>query len=225
MNYQAIIVAGGTGTRMGADMPKQFLSYANKPILIHTVSKFLSCSFEIRLIIVVHKDYFSYAENLCNEYFGKDIVEKFVFVEGGNSRFQSVKNGLEKVKNESGIVAIHDSVRSLLSPELIERCFLHAAKFGSAIPVVKVTDSIRMLRTDGLTKALDRSILRSVQTPQCFDIALVHYAYCVEEQNSFTDSASVVEFVGEKVSIVEGEDQNIKITRPQDLLIADKLDG
>lgn len=225
MKYFAVIVAGGVGARMGAEKPKQFLSYKEKPILIHTLEKFINCSLPIEIILVIHPQYLDFTKELLTQFFSTKIVESIKLIAGGSSRFQSVKNGIDTIDLKSGVVAVHDAVRSLLSPELIQKGLKFAVKNGNAIPVISVVDSVRILniKEGAESIALKRDLLKSVQTPQCFDLQLIKKAYQQKEQNHFTDSASVLEFMGEKIHLFEGETKNIKITRPIDLKIAEWL--
>ncbi|MCL4121471.1 UNVERIFIED_CONTAM: hypothetical protein GTU68_013440 [Idotea baltica] len=226
MKHYAIIVAGGTGSRMGADIPKQFLSYGNKPIIIHTLQKFINSKLGIEIVLVVHADFTVYTQNLVNQHFTNSQQQSIQITEGGETRFHSVKNGLDLLSpTDNDLVAVHDSVRSLLSIDLINHCYNITAEKGNAIPAVAVTNSIRTF-TDieqNESKALDRSQLRSVQTPQCFKLATLKDAYNTNFKESFTDSASVAEHSGIKINLIEGEANNIKITRPIDLKLAELL--
>jgi 2-C-methyl-D-erythritol 4-phosphate cytidylyltransferase len=217
MNKVAVIVAGGTGTRMGRDIPKQFLTVNGKAIILHTIEAFISAFADIRIILVLHKDYVEYTRQLINDH---AVNHDIALVEGGDSRFQSVKNGLSLIVDDS-IVFVHDAVRCLVSPKLIIRCAEHAAQNGSAIPVIPVRDSIRKLdRPTGNSFAVSRDDLYIVQTPQTFRSDIILPAFKVEYHHSFTDEATVVEAHGTKIQMVEGEERNIKITFPEDLSLA-----
>jgi 2-C-methyl-D-erythritol 4-phosphate cytidylyltransferase len=214
----AIITAGGKGNRMGTEIPKQFLLLNNKPILWHTLTAFLKADPDFAFILVVPVNYINDATAIIN---GMQIADKVIITAGGETRFHSVKNGLALVK-EPAIVFVHDAVRCLLLPELINRCFEQAIQNGSAIPSVASTDSVRIEMEDEY-KPFDRSKLRIIQTPQTFKSELILPAFDQEFQDSFTDEATVVESMGNKVHLIEGDYQNIKITRPVDMLIAQKI--
>ena len=211
----ALIVAGGSGTRMQTSTPKQFLEVAGKPILQHTISAFRKYSSDIRIIVVLPKPFIAYWEGL-------DInMEQVELVAGGDTRFHSVKNGLQLVHKED-VIAIHDGVRPVISTSLIQACFTEAATHGSAIPVLKPKDSLRK-RTSTGSKAVDRSEYLVIQTPQTFQGETIIPAYNLPFQDSFTDDASVVEHAGFPVHLIEGEYNNIKITTSEDLLLAEAL--
>jgi 2-C-methyl-D-erythritol 4-phosphate cytidylyltransferase len=217
MKRVAVIVAGGTGSRMGKDIPKQFLTINGKAILLHTIDAFMRAYPDIRIELVLHKDYISYAQNLVEASYGHHSIG---FVKGGETRFQSVKNGLQNAEPHS-IVFVHDAVRCLVSPELIRRCFDHAAEHGSAIPVIPVRDSLRKWDTyTGKSISVSREHLYIVQTPQTFKAELIKEAFEVEDDPAFTDEATVLEARGHEVQLIEGEGKNIKITFPEDLAFA-----
>lgn len=217
MNRIAVIVAGGSGTRMGGDIPKQFLTINGKAIFLYTIEAFLKAYPDINIILVLHKDYISYTRQLLED---AEIRLPIEIVEGGDSRFQSVKNGLQKIKNES-IVFVHDAVRCLISTDLIKRCSDFASEHGSAIPVVPVRDSIRKFnKSSGISESVSREDLYIVQTPQTFRSDILLPAFDVEYHEGFTDEATVVENKGGKVSLIKGEEQNIKITFPEDITFA-----
>ncbi len=218
MKYYAIIVAGGSGQRMKSSIPKQFIELNGKPILMHTLEKFYSAKSSINLIVVLPKSHQSTWKTLCHKH---QFTIPHQINEGGKSRFQSVKNGLAQCSKES-IIAVHDGVRPLITPDFILNIYREAESKKALIPVCPVIESIR--KVDGLSsESLDRSQYYSVQTPQCFTSELLHKAYQQEEQNTFTDDASVVEALGEKVHLFEGEDNNIKITSHIDLLLAEAI--
>ncbi len=214
MKRYAIIVAGGSGTRMGSALPKQYLEIGGKPILMHTLSVFYLSDTEIELILVIPESDFTYWKNLCSQF---DFKVPHKLVKGGKSRFQSVKSGLDSIKDKKGIVAIHDGVRPFVNPEVIEESFLKAREFGSAIAVVDLKDSIRKLTEDGKSFFQDRQSFRLVQTPQTFLLDKIKKAYEVSEIIYFTDDATVFEHQGWQVLLIPGNPGNIKITSPEDL--------
>jgi 2-C-methyl-D-erythritol 4-phosphate cytidylyltransferase len=219
-NY-AIIVAGGKGERMGQQVPKQFLELAGKPILMHTIEKFYNTSPELNIILALPENQFDYWEELCYKYGFTKIPHQIVA--GGKTRFDSVKNAL-KLVTESGIVAIHDGVRPLVSAQTITNCIVAAQINGNAIPVVDVVDSLRFVsKQENTNKAVTRSCYKSVQTPQCFKTEIIIKAYEQDFDESFTDDASVVEKLGYQINLVEGNIENIKITSPIDIALAEPL--
>ena len=218
MNKTAIIVAGGKGERMNADIPKQFLEIKGKPILIHTLETFMNFDASLQLILVLPAAQFEFWKTLCKKH-ALNIPHQIVA--GGQTRFQSVKNGLDAVKVPA-IVAIHDGVRPLVSKETISRCFDAAAKFGAAIPTMDSIESIRFVDASG-SKSVDRNAYKMVQTPQVFDAELLKKAYEQEFSVLFTDDASVVEAMGATVHLVDGNRENIKITTEFDLIVAERL--
>jgi 2-C-methyl-D-erythritol 4-phosphate cytidylyltransferase len=219
-NY-AIIVAGGKGERMGQQLPKQFLELAGKPILMHTIEKFYNTSPELKIILALPENQFDYWEELCYKYGFTKIPHQIVA--GGKTRFDSVKNAL-KLVTENGIVAIHDGVRPLVSTQTITNCIAAAQINGNAIPVVDVVDSLRFVsKQENTNKAVTRSCYKSVQTPQCFKTEIILKAYEQDFDESFTDDASVVEKLGYQIDLVEGNIENIKITSPIDIALAEML--
>ena len=212
----AIIVAGGKGMRMGKDLPKQFLPIDGTPILMHTLQAFYDYDPSLTLIVVLPSDQQAYWSKLCGDY---HFTIPHVVVKGGETRFHSVKNGLSCIKGE-GLVAVHDGVRPFVHCDTIDRCFAAAQESGAAVPVVEVVDSLRKVE-DEESKAVSRREYRIVQTPQVFDISLLKEAYKQPYTVDFTDDASVVEAYGRKISLVEGNRENIKITSPFDLVIAE----
>ena len=224
MKTIAIIVAGGSGTRFGAQMPKQFLELAGKPILVRTILAFEEAlsggNYEI--IVTLPADQMDLWRELCERH-GFAVPHRVVA--GGETRWHSVKNALDSIGDPDGVdvIAVHDGVRPLVSAELIERVFGMARHDGSAIPVVLLNDSVRQVDDDGESHALDRSSLRAVQTPQAFAARLLMEAYQQPYQKTFTDDASVVEAAGHQVALVMGDPRNLKITRPMDLALAEYL--
>ncbi len=209
----AIIVAGGTGSRMKSLVPKQFIEINGIPVIVKTIQQFLDFDSKIEVIISVHKDYITLMNELIQLNFSS---YKIKIVEGGATRFQSVKNGLALTKDLSSVVAIHDAARPFVSIETIERCYKVAEQLGNAVPVIQVNESLRQV--DGNTsKAVNRNQFRIVQTPQCFKADLLLKAFLQKESELFTDDASVIESFGVSINLVEGNTENIKITTPADL--------
>ena len=218
MNKYAVIVAAGSGIRMGGTTPKQFMLVNNKPVLYYTLQTFLNAFADIQIILVLPFDYTDMGQEIIDAYFDKD---KILIAAGGNTRFQSVKNGLQLVEDDS-IVFVHDGVRCLLTENLIHRCYANAVETGTAIPVVVSKDSVRIIHDEG-NDAIDRDKVMLVQTPQTFHSKILLPAFQIDYKEKFTDEATVVEAYGLKVSLVDGEENNIKITTPVDLLIAEKI--
>lgn len=217
MKKFAVIVAGGSGLRMGSSTPKQFLLLQNKPLLWHTVHAFASAFTEMDIVLVLPQNHLDFAESIVQMFPEVNIK----VVTGGDSRFQSVKNGLSVVPSDA-VVFVHDGVRCLITTDLIVKCYNQAIEKGSAIPAVAATDSIRIANGEDSAVA-DRTNVRIIQTPQTFKSDLLLAAFKQPYQEAFTDEATVVEAFGEKVYLVEGDYTNLKITRPIDLLIAEKI--
>jgi 2-C-methyl-D-erythritol 4-phosphate cytidylyltransferase len=218
MKKTAIIVAGGTGQRMGTTLPKQFLTIEGKTILLHTIGQFVATFSDIHFVIVLPATYIQDGEALIA---ASGITQQFQFVAGGDTRFQSVKNGLTQVDPDA-IVFVHDAVRCLLTPDLIQRCYEQALEKGSAIPAVASTDTIRI--TEGTKHhVVDRANVMMIQTPQTFKAANLQKAFEQAYQPAFTDEANVLEASGTEVYLIDGEYENIKITRPLDLAIAEYI--
>ena len=218
MKKTAIIVAGGTGQRMGTTLPKQFLAIEGKSILLHTIGQFVTAYTDINFIIVLPADYIQDGKALITS---SGLSQSFQFVAGGDTRFQSVKNGLAQA-DPASIVFVHDAVRCLLTPDLIQRCYQQAVEKGSAIPAVSSIDTIRIF--DGNQHhVVDRANVMMIQTPQTFNAALLMKAFDQAYQPSYTDEANVLEASGKEVYLIEGEYENIKITRPLDLAIAEYI--
>jgi len=214
----ALIVAGGKGTRIKSALPKQFLELNGKPILLHTLEAFYRYSEKIIIVLVLPKDDFPIWNELVKKHsFNKSIILQ----KGGETRFQSVKNGLDRIE-APGLVAIHDGVRPLVSEDIIGASFRLAAVHQSAVAAVRLKESLRMTDQDN-TKAVDRSRFRLIQTPQTFDIDLIKQAYQLKEDASMTDDASVAEKSGHVISLFEGSYENIKITTQEDLIVAEAL--
>lgn len=218
MQKIAVIVAGGMGQRMGAAVPKQFLLLNGKSILWHTLQRFLSTWDDLHVILVLPKEHQEEGNKIVESLHASHRVR---ITEGGDTRFQSVKNGLSLITTPS-VVFVHDGVRCLVSSELIKRCYEQAIEKGSAIPAVAATDSIRIVEGEGHYVA-DRNLVRIIQTPQTFLSDLLLPAFEQPYHTSFTDEATVVENAGTKVFLIEGEYTNLKITRPEDLQIAEQI--
>lgn len=213
-----IVVAGGTGTRMQSVVPKQFIELCGKPILLHTLQKFIDVIPEIKIVLVLSLDFKKEWESICKKYNFNYPVE---LAQGGETRFHSVKNGLALVPNNC-IVGIHDAARPLVSADTIKNTFKTAQKKGNASPFVPQNESIREIMGSE-NWAVDRNSYVIVQTPQCFESSLLKKAFLQDYNSSFTDDASVLEAIGEKINLVEGNRENIKITTQQDLIIAKAL--
>jgi 2-C-methyl-D-erythritol 4-phosphate cytidylyltransferase len=218
MKKAVVIVAGGSGTRMRSDIPKQFLLLRGKPILMHTIERFYNFCNDIKIVVVLPNDEIERWKHLCSEH---HFTIQHDVTQGGETRYHSVKNGLALVDNNC-IVGIHDGVRPLVSTVVIEKCYNEAASGKAIIPVVPAVDSLRMVTATGNT-AIDRSTIRLVQTPQVFPSNMLMGAYKQEYTPTFTDDASVVESCGLAITLVDGNIENIKITNPIDLTIADRV--
>jgi 2-C-methyl-D-erythritol 4-phosphate cytidylyltransferase len=213
----AVIAAGGMGSRMGAAQPKQFLTVAGKPLLEHTLAAFLMAYPDIRFVVVLPEAYLGLEADIR---LMASATTEMTIVAGGETRFQSVKNGLSVIPNETGLVFVHDAARCLVSPELIRLCSDVAEQQGSAIPVSDMHNSLRQV-TDTGSRPLNRDGVKAVQTPQTFRLSILKEAFELPYQSSFTDEATVVEAAGYQVQLVNGESRNIKITTPFDLLMAE----
>ena len=213
-----IIVAGGSGKRMGGALPKQFSIIGGKPILAHTINAFRKALPASRIVVVLPAEYIEFWKNLSARF----EVAKHSVVEGGKERFYSVKNGIEALSDAVDLIAVQDGVRPFATKELILRTVACAVENGSAIPVVKAVDSYRVVEGD-TSHIIDRTPLRIVQTPQIFAAPVLRAAYDTEFRAEFTDDASVVEFSGERVALCEGDYLNIKITTPNDLALAEAI--
>jgi 2-C-methyl-D-erythritol 4-phosphate cytidylyltransferase len=218
MDLYAVIVAGGSGKRMGVETPKQFLELAGKPVLMHTIERFMQFSESIEIITVLPENQLRFWTELQKKY---SFTIPHTLVSGGAHRFDSVRKGLSFV-NAPGLVAIHDGVRPLVRVETIRRCFDAAGKYGNAIPVISPADSLRTVSARA-NKPINRLNVKIVQTPQVFDAALIKNAYRQKYDTSFTDDATVLEKAGTKIHMVDGNRENIKITNPEDLFIAQTL--
>lgn len=218
MDY-VIIVAGGKGLRMGSDIPKQFLPIGGKPVLMRTIDRFREYSADLQIILVLPKAQQEYWQQLCKDY---DFQVDYQLADGGETRFHSVQHGLAFIPDDTkGVVGVHDGVRPFPSIDVIRNCYETARTAKAVIPVIPVVETLRHI-TEG-TKA--RADYRLVQTPQCFDIQLLISANRQPYNDGFTDDASVVEAYGYPITLVDGNRENIKITTPYDLKIAEVLIG
>ena len=220
MERYAVIVAGGKGLRMGSERPKQFLCIGGKPILMHTLEAFYRYDATIHLVLVLPHSHQPLWAELCEEH---HFTLPYKLVDGGETRFHSVKNGLSAIPNQ-GVVAIHDGVRPFLHSNMLDRCFQAVKIQRAVIPVINVVDTVRQLTPDG-SQTVDRNAYKLVQTPQLFKTSLLKQAYEPPYTTAFPDDASVVEAMGEKVALVEGSRENIKITTPFDMKVAEALIG
>ncbi len=214
----ALIVAGGKGLRMGSELPKQFLLMAAKPVLMHTLEAFHRYDEAMQLIVVLPLEQQSYWKQLCSDY---HFTLNHLIVDGGETRFHSVQNGLMLVQ-EPGLVAVHDGVRPFVSQEVIARCYEAAETQLAAIPVIDVFETVRHLTPQG-SETVNRDDYKLVQTPQVFEVGLLKNAYSQAYSTHFTDDASVVEALGVSITLVEGNRENIKITTPFDLKVGSAL--
>lgn len=218
MQKYALIVAGGAGKRMGAEVPKQFLELDGKPVLMHTIEKFGAYDSSLKIVLVLPEHQVTYWKELILKH---SFVVPHLIVRGGIHRFNSVKNGLDAIDDE-GLVAIHDGVRPLVSTETIGRCFKTAGQFGNSVPVISPSDSLRVAKGER-NMPVRREQFRLIQTPQVFDIRKIKKAYLTDYSPEFTDDATVFERNGEVIRLVEGNRENIKITNPEDLVVASAL--
>ncbi|KAA6308218.1 hypothetical protein EZS27_040103, partial [termite gut metagenome] len=216
MSKYALIVAGGKGLRMGSKLPKQFLPIGKKVVLMYTIEAFYTYDPDINIVLVLPEEQRSLWEQLCNDSCFK-IPHRVVT--GGETRYQSVKKGLEWIEG-AGLVGVHDGVRPLVSLEVIARCYQAAETKKAVIPVIEIAETIRRLHNEG-SETVNRNDYKLVQTPQVFDIELLKHAYMQPFVSCFTDDASVVEAMGIPVYLTEGSRENIKITTPFDLKIAE----
>ncbi len=218
MKKIAVIVAGGNGSRMNNSVPKQFLLLQGKPVLYYTINTFLKAYDDLNIILVLPEEHIGAGQEIIDAFFDYNRIQ---ITAGGRTRFHSVQNGLQLITEES-IVFVHDGVRCLLSTDLIHRCYEAALEYGSAIPVIDSKDSVRVSIGKN-NEALDRSQVKLVQTPQTFHSKILLPAFAIDYKDKFTDEATVVEAFGLKVNLVEGEENNIKITRQVDMLAAEYI--
>jgi 2-C-methyl-D-erythritol 4-phosphate cytidylyltransferase len=215
----ALIVAGGSGQRMGALQPKQFLLLAGKPLLMRTIEVFSNTGSSVNIFLVLPESNIGLWKDLCHEY---NFILPHRIVIGGDNRGNSVKNGLDSINATDGLVAVHDGVRPLVDKNLINRAFTEAEMKGNAIPCVKVNDSLRLIRGSA-NIPLDREKVRAVQTPQCFRLDLLRQAYKRPDFDAYTDDAQLYEAQGFDLAFIDGSNENIKITTPADLLVAESI--
>jgi 2-C-methyl-D-erythritol 4-phosphate cytidylyltransferase len=216
-NY-VIIVAGGLGNRMNNDVPKQFIKLNGKEIILYSIEKFLLFDPSIKIIAAAHKKYISFLKEILRQ----NNLTNIEIVEGGRTRFESVKNGLSLIDEPDSITGIHDAARPLVSLQTIKDCFETAFQKGNAVPAVPVSESIREI-SNGNNSYANRNNYAVIQTPQCFLSSKIKAAYELSYSDNFTDDASVLEAKGEKINLVEGNIENIKITHQKDLIIAKAL--
>ncbi|MEO8961329.1 MAG: 2-C-methyl-D-erythritol 4-phosphate cytidylyltransferase [Ginsengibacter sp.] len=216
MKKIALIVAGGNGLRMNNDIPKQFLLLKNKPVLYYSIKTFLEAYNDMEVILVLPVEHIGKGQEIIDGYFDESKIK---ITAGGRTRFHSVKNGLALI-NEEAIIFVHDGVRCLLTTKLVKRCYEEAVQSGTAVPVIACKDSVRLLTSAG-NKVLNRNKVMLTQTPQTFHSKILVPAYGIDYKDRFTDEATVVEAFGLKINLIEGEIDNIKITTPADLFIAD----
>ncbi|MFT3933366.1 MAG: 2-C-methyl-D-erythritol 4-phosphate cytidylyltransferase [Chitinophagaceae bacterium] len=218
MKKYAVIVAGGSGTRMGTEIPKQFLLLNNKPVLWYSLQAFLTAFDDIQIVLVLPANHIEQGTQIIAS---TKAAERIKITAGGSTRYDSVQNGLKHV-TEKSVVFVHDGVRCLVTKDLIQRCYTQAIDKGNAIPAIAVTDSLRTITTEG-NDVIDRSKVRSIQTPQTFLSDILLPAFNQPWEVAFTDEASVVEKNGTVIHLIEGAIDNIKITTPLDLLIAERI--
>ena len=214
----AVIVAGGTGTRMNNTVPKQFLLLKNKPVLFYTLDTFLKAYDDMEIVLVLPEEHVAVGQEIIDAFFDYSRIK---ITTGGRTRFHSVQNGLSLIEEES-IVFVHDAVRCLVTTNLIRRCYDAAIEFGSAIPVTDSKDSVRIVKGEN-SEAVERSSVKLVQTPQTFHSKILLPAFNIDYKDKFTDEATVVEAFGLRVHLVGGEENNIKITKPADLILAEQI--
>lgn len=221
MKRYLIVVAGGKGTRMGGEMPKQFQLLGGRPLVMVTLEHLNAIDPTMQLILVLPTQHIGLWKELCKEY---SFAVPLILAQGGPTRFHSVQNGLAQVDDiADALVGVHDGVRPFVSAKVLDDCFCQAWVHGAAIPMIDVQDSLRQIVGYGATEVVPRDRYRLVQTPQVFKLSLLRRAYEQRFVESFTDDASVVEALGEKVTGVEGNRENIKITTPFDMLVAKTL--
>jgi 2-C-methyl-D-erythritol 4-phosphate cytidylyltransferase len=214
-----VIVAGGNGSRMNSTVPKQFLLLKGKPVLYYAINTFLQTFDDCKIILVLPEEHIAAGQEIIDAFFDYNRID---IVIGGRTRFHSVQNGLAKVDDEESIIFVHDAVRPMVSAALMYRCLAAVIEYGTAIPVIDCKDSVRLITDEG-NEAIERSRIKLVQTPQAFHGKILLPAFNIDYKEKFTDEASVVEAFGLKVSLVEGEEENIKITKPADLIVAESM--
>jgi len=219
MNYYAVIVAGGSGNRMNNSIPKQFLLLEDRPVMMHSIELFYNCPQKPTIIVVLGQEFHEYWLNLCSKY---KFTVPHTLAKSGAQRFDSVKSGLDLI-DQNGVVAIHDAARPLVAASVIKSSYEVALQKGNCVVGIPSVDSVRIMKSDGLTSAMDRGLLRLIQTPQTFLVSDLKKAYEVDYKPYFTDDASVVEAYGININIIKGNRENIKITYAEDLDIASIL--
>ncbi|MBR2360776.1 MAG: 2-C-methyl-D-erythritol 4-phosphate cytidylyltransferase [Bacteroidaceae bacterium] len=221
MKKYVIIVAGGKGLRMGGEVPKQFIPVGGKPVLMRTIEAFYAYDEQIQIVLVLPVAQQEYWKTLCEEY---SFTLLYRLANGGETRFHSVKSGLDTIPaNEEALVAVHDGVRPFVSAEVIGCCYVEAARTQAVVPVTDVVETVRHLEGDGRSTTVSRDDYKLVQTPQVFTLSLLKEAYAQPYIPAFTDDASVVESLGHEVTLVQGNRENIKITTPFDLVVAEAM--
>jgi 2-C-methyl-D-erythritol 4-phosphate cytidylyltransferase len=218
MQEFAIIVAGGSGSRMQSEVPKQFIAINGLPILMHTINAFRQYSEQLHIVVVLPESQFDFWNKLCAEY---TFTIRYKLVAGGHTRFHSVLNGLNSIQEKEGLIAVHDGVRPVIFTKIIAESFRVAAERGSAVASVPLKDSIRIVEGEQQNKALDRTQFRLIQTPQTFSLEPMRKAFDLPYRETFTDCASVLEASGFPINLIDGAYENIKITTPEDLLWAE----
>ena len=219
MKKYAVIVAGGAGTRMNSTVPKQFLMLKGKPVLYYCIQAFLTAYGDCKIILVLPEEHIATGQEIIDAFFDYNRIQIAI---GGRTRFHSVQSGLALIEEEDSVIFVHDAVRSLISIDLIKRCYDAVSEFGSAIPVIDCKDSVRVVSEDG-NEVMDRNLIKLVQTPQAFHGKILLPAYRIDYKDKFTDEATVAEAFGLKVTLVQGDENNIKITNAVDLLIAESI--
>lgn len=215
MKAYAVIVAGGKGLRMGGEVPKQFLPIEGKPILMHTIEAFRKAIEGIGIVLVLPAAQQEYWHELCKTH---QFDSPELIANGGETRFHSVRNGLALLPDDAdAVVGIHDGVRPFVSTDTIQRCYKAAAEGEAVVPVVPVVETVRQILPDGTSITRSRDEYRLVQTPQTFPLIMLKEAYQQPYSEAFTDDASVVEATGQRIEMIEGNRENIKITTPSDL--------
>ena len=220
MQQYVIIVAGGSGSRMKSELPKQFLEIEKIPIIIRAINCFLKYDASVKVIVSVHENYKTLLEGLLQKFSLQEASIQITL--GGETRFHSVKNGLDLIEEEDSLVGIHDAARPFVSQQTIQNCFETAMKKGNAVPAIAVSESMRKV-SNNINHSINRNEYKIIQTPQCFLTSKIKAAFAQEYTSAFTDDATVLEHLGENINLVEGNEENIKITSPHDLIIAAAL--
>ncbi len=220
MNKYAIIVAAGTGSRMNSELPKQYIQLKGKPVLYYSIKCFLETYDDCKIILVLSEEHTDIGKEIVDAYFD---YERISIAIGGRTRFHSVQNGLKQIEEEDCVIFVHDAARPMITEALIKRCYEEVLQTGSAIPVISSKDSVRLITENG-NEALERNKVKLVQTPQTFHGKILLPAFFnIDYKDVFTDEANVVEAFGLKLTLIDGDDRNIKITHPNDLVVAELL--